>query len=314
VDDPRDPRDPRPERGDDPRDPRDLAGPGPGRGHEPRVWTPPDAGASRDAAVGRDPQPWAGGSGGVGVGEVPDGPPPPPWERERRTRRKWILGLAIAIVLAIPVGLAVASALSTGTNDTPDEQAEGTRPTPDEPGGDGDGDADVDRPLDAPDLDLLEGPDAVFAQLLIDIDASEQAMLGFQRELSEIFRGQAFEDVDELLGALSEAGADGADQLEAARDALEEPVGDVRAETVREVYLEHVDSWVRYMRAVEAEPTIIGSDQDGTARFTLSINATADAFARALEDQLPDDADPEVQRMAEQLLDRGFRPQGDADV
>jgi hypothetical protein len=291
---------------DDQRDPRD-----------PRVWTPPDAGASRDAAVGRDPQPWAGGSGGVGVGEVPDGPPPPPWERERRTRRKWIVALAVVVVLAIPVGLALASALGDGT-DARDEQAEGTRPSPDGPGTDegvdrGEG-AEADRPLDAPDLDLLEGPDAVFAQLLIDIDASEQAMLGFQRELSEVFRGQTFEDVTELLGALSEAGGDGADQLEAARGALEEPVADVRAESVREIYLEHLDSWVRYMRAVEADPTIIASDQDGTARYTLSINATADAFARALEDQLPEDADPEVQRMAEQLLDRGFRPQGDADV
>jgi hypothetical protein len=289
---------------DDQRDPRD-----------PRVWTPPDAGASRDAAVGRDPQPWVGGTGGVGVGEVPDGPPPPPWERERRTRRKWVLGLAIAIVLAIPLGLALASALGAGTADTGDEQAQDIRPTPDEPGaGNGGGDADVGRPLDAPDLDLLDGPDAIFAKLLIDIDTSEQAMLGFQRELSQIFRGQAFEDVNELLVALSEAGGVGADQLEAARDALEEPVGDVRAETVREIYLEHLDSWVRYMRAVEADPTIIASDQDGTARYTLSINATADAFARSLEDQLPDDADPEVQRMAEQLLDRGFRPQGDADV
>jgi hypothetical protein len=300
---------------DDQRDQRDQRD---DRGDEPRAWAPPDAGASRDAAVGRDPQPWAGGAGGVGVGEVPDGPPLPPWERERRTRRRWIIGLVVAVILAIPVGLALASALGAGTDDTGDEPAEDLRSAPDGPdadeGTDGEGGAEGDRPLDAPDLDLLEGPDAVFAQLLIDIDASEQAMLGFQRELSQVFQGQAFEDVDELFEAISDAGGTGADRLEAARDDLEAPVEDVRAETVREIYLEHLESWVRYMRAVEADPSIIGSDQDGTARYTLSINATADAFARALEDQLPDDADPEVQRMAEQLLDRGFRPQGEADV
>jgi hypothetical protein len=170
------------------------------------------------------------------------------------------------------------------------------------------------RPLDAPDLGRLEGPDAVFAALLIDIDASEQAMLSFQLELQDAFRDHGLgADPDALLDALTAAGAEGADRLEAAREPLAEPVPDVRAEAVREVYLEHLDSWVRYMRAVEAEPALLAG-QDDTDRYTLSINATAAAFARSLEQQLPDDVDPDVERMAEQLLDRGFRTEGGADV
>jgi hypothetical protein len=282
-----------------------------GRREEPYTWVPPDAGADRDAAVGRESRPW---SSEPGLEEVSDGPPPPPWERQRRTRRHWLIAVAVAAVLAIPIGLAVASVLGTGSEETArDEQADARDPDSSPPGSD-EG-ADDGRSLDAPDLDRLEGPDAIFAQLLLHIDASEQAMLAFQRDLAQVFQAHGFDDdLDQLFEAVAAVGAEGADRLDAARDALEGSVEDVRAEEVRETYLEHLDSWLRYMRAVEADPTILGPAQDDSDRFTLSINTTADAFARSLEDQLPDDADPEVQRMAEQLLDRGFRPQGDADV
>jgi hypothetical protein len=285
------------------------------RGPEPHVWAPPDAGASPGARVGDRSARWRDEPGEHGTADA-DGPPPPPWERQRRTRRHWLIGIAAAVLLAVPAGFALASLLETGDDGTDvaaDDPTTDGAPDAQDPGaGDLDGD---DRPLDAPDLDLLEGADAIFAQLLIDIDASEQAMLGFQREIVSTFEGHGFEaEVDELLDALAETGAEGAERLGSAREPLEQPVQDVRADTVREVYLEHLDSWVRYMRAVEEDPAILATDPEDGARFTLTINATADAFARSLEDQLPDDADPEVQRMAEQLLDRGFRAQGDADV
>jgi hypothetical protein len=219
-------------------------------------------------------------------------------------------------VLAIPVGLGIASALSGPSAPAADDRATDDDRAEDE-GGAAPGDSeDADTaPLDAPDLERLDGHDLVFAQLLLDIDTSEQAMLGFQRELAELFAGHATGDAGDLFRAISAAGGDGADRLEEARDALEQPVADVRAEAIREVYLDHLDSWLRYLRAIEEDPLIIGRDEgEATARYTLSINATADAFARELEDQLPDDADPEVQRLVEQLLDRGFRPQGDANV
>jgi hypothetical protein len=280
-----------------------------GRGREPHVWAPPDAGASRDAAVGRSSSPpWAAEA------DVPDGPPPPPWERRRRTRRRWLVGLAAALVVAVPVALGLAGTVfeRDGTllaDPDEDEQAGGdaSEPAPD--------DDELTRPLDAPDLGRLEGPDAAFAELLIDIDASEQAMLAFQFELQDVFREHGLgADQDALFDALAAAGGEGADRLEAAREPLEDPRPDVRAETVREVYLEHLDSWVRYMRAVEAEPALLGTGQDDSDRYTLSINTTAAAFARSLEEQLPEDVDPDVERMAEQLLDRGFRTGSGADV
>jgi hypothetical protein len=276
-----------------------------GRGREPHVWAPPDAGASRDAAVGRSSSPpWSAEA------DVPDGPPPPPWERRRRTRRRWLVGLAAAVVVAVPVGLGLASTMSE--RDGPlsadqDEQAD--RDTAEQPPADDE----LTGPLDPPDLGRLEGPDAVFAELLIDIDASEQAMLAFQLELQDVLREHGA-DPDALIDAVAAAGGEGADRLEAAREPLADPRADVRAEAVRETYLEHLDSWVRYMRAVESEPALLGPGQDDTDRFTLSINTTAAAFARSLEEQLPDDVDPDVERMAEQLLDRGFRTEGGADV
>jgi hypothetical protein len=287
-----------------------------GSGRPPGSWVPPDAGAAPDAAVGRGPDaasaPWS-----QPVAGIPDGPPPPPWERERRSRRRWVLlGLAALLVLGIPIGLAIAGTLAGSSDgevagsDDGDRPAGEAAPEDDGPGLDPPDGAD---PLEAPDLDRLAGPDAIFAELLLDIDASELAMLGFQDEVATAFREHGGQDATELLLALSAAGSSGAEELEAARETLERSVADVRAEAVREVYLDHLDSWLRYMQAVADDPTIFAPERD-SARYTLSINASAEAFARSLEDQLPDDLDPEVALMAEQLLDRGFRATGDADV
>jgi hypothetical protein len=288
-----------------------------GSGRPPGPWVPPDAGAAADAAVGRD-RSAPSGAWSEPVAGIPDGPPPPPWERERRSRRRWVLlGLAALLVLGIPIGLAIAGTLARSSDEEVAGGDDGDVPAgEDAPEDDGSAldppDAPAD-PLDAPDLDRLAGPDAIFAELLLDIDASELAMLGFQDQVAAAFRDHGGQDATELLGSLSAAGTSGAEELEAAREALEQPVGDVRAEAVREVYLDHLDSWLRYMQAVADDPTLFAPERD-SARYTLSINASAEAFARSLEDQLPDDVDPEVALMAEQLLDRGFRATGDADV
>jgi hypothetical protein len=283
-----------------------------GTGRPPGPWVPPDAGAAPDAAVGRDAaapsEAWS-----EPVAGIPDGPPPPPWERERRSRRRWVLlGLAALLVLGIPIGLAIAGTVARSSGEDVAGSDDG-EVVPDEDGGALDAPDGSAEPLDAPDLDRLEGPDAIFAELLLDIDASELAMLGFQEEIAAAFRDHGGQDANELLRSLSAAGSSSAEDLEAARAALEQPVADVRAEAVREVYLDHLDAWLRYMRAVADDPTIFAPERD-SARYTLSINASAEAFARSLEDQLPDDVDPEVALMAEQLLDRGFRATGDADV
>jgi hypothetical protein len=286
------------------------------RGRDPHPWAPPDAGAAPDAAVGRPPPPAPTGPHGSGwAAPDPEGPPPPPWERARRRRRKVLLGVVAALVLLVPVALLVVA--TVGGDDTDEVAASPEDEDANDPDADGGEAAPTpgdQAPLEAPDLDRLEGPDAVFAQLLLDIDRSELAMIGFQDELRERFQEHAGgDDPAELLSALSDAGARGATDLEEARAALEEPAADVRADAVREVYLDHLDSWRRYMEAVEEDPTLLVAEGAGS-RYTLSINATADAFARSLEEQLPDDVDGQVQLMAEQLLDRGFRPATDADV
>ena len=73
----------------------------------------------------------------------------------------------------------------------------------------------------------------------------------------------------------------------------------------------HLDSWADYMAAIEDDPEILALEDTS---FTVHINTTADAFARTLEDELPEDVDDEVRAFADGILDRGFRGIGDADV
>lgn len=263
--------------------------------------------------------------------EDADGPPPPPFERERRRRRRRALAIAAALtVVAIPIGLAIASGLTerdepaASSPDDPDAAGEGEQPdrgeAPDDDAGDGSPDEPDDGPdgeaapptdveLDPLDVDGLDGLDAVYGQLLTDIDTSERTMIGFQEDLAEALGG--LRGPEEMLDDASEVAAESRAELLEVRGRLAEELDDEGAERVRELYVEHLDSWADYMQAVEDDPLVI-VENDGS--FTVAINATADAFARALESELPEDIDAEVERFAEGVLDRGFRGMGQADI
>lgn len=282
-------------------------------------WTPPEPATS----VARP----AGGSGIDIEVEDADGPPvPPPVRRRRRRRRAWLIGAVVAVV-GVPLGFVVAT--SFGDQDAPPEMArdapedeadEGGSDVPsgdtdDAPSGDSDGgDADGEElgRLDPLDLEALDGTDAVYGQLLVDIDASEQVMVGFQDELSTA-SSMPFESLDARVTALQEIAVASRDDLLVVRDRLDDVLEVDGAEEVRERYLAHLESWADFMGAVAEDPGVLGGEGAG-AGFTVVINATGDAFARALEDELPETADASVRAYADDLLDRGFRGSVDAQV
>jgi hypothetical protein len=247
------------------------------------------------------------------------GPPPPPWERQRRTRRRILAVVVLAVlILAVPVAILVATGpLSpwgdepvVAPSDDPDATEDGD-PAPDADERE-DPAPDVDPPpededLVVPDLAGLEGDDAVFARLLVDIDESERAMIAFQDELQEAFQehGGAL-DPSDLIERIREAAGEGASRLAVVRARLADPVDVEPAEAVRVVYVEHLDAWANYMGAVEDDPGMLGSE-DERSRYILAINTSAGTFARTLEEELPADIAPEVEDFAEGILDRGFR-------
>lgn len=281
------------------------------------------------------------------------GPPPRPpaaaadVPTSRRLRSRWPLAVALlAVVVVVPIALVLLSGL--GEDEGPGV-AQGDDPAGDaEPGGEGtqdgdgtddgaddragEGEAGEDEPGDggaapddrgtgpgviAPDAELapldlaaLEGIDRTYGRLLTDIDASERTMIAFQAELAEAF-GDAGSREDALDGA-SEVATEGRGGLLEVRGRLTTPLDDPGADRVRELYVAHLDAWEGFMAAVAADP--LAAFEQGESGATVRINATADAFARALEAELPADVDAEVERYAEQLLDRGFRDMGYADV
>lgn len=184
-----------------------------------------------------------------------------------------------------------------------------------DPGPDADADPDTDpgdrdtevAPLDP---DPLTGLDLLWGELLIDIDASERAMIAFQDDLADAFASPGLPE--DALEAASEVAADRRDELLGVRARLASSVDDAGAEEVRSRYVIHLDSWESFMAAVEEDPLVVLEQSE--RGFTVDINATADAFARALEAELPPDVDAEVERFAEGILDRGFRGFGTAQV
>ena len=265
---------------------------------------------------------------------APGGMPPGP---ARRTGRLVALVVGSAAVIAMALGIAWVVGDSADDRDDGDVEVAGDDPdAPDSDGPDADGDdaapdgdegPDLDadeRPdapeptspdaeLDPPDPAELTGVDATYAQLLVDIDASERAMIGFQEAIVATLLGGSAGNPDQLLEELRTTAAASADRLEQIRDDLEQPVDDDGAGEVRDRYVEHLDTWVAYIRAIEAQPRLLDPGAD-TDRFTLAINVSADAFSRALEAQLPDEVDAEVARFADEILERGFRSSGESQV
>lgn len=273
-------------------------------------WVPPSELPRADHAAadaGPEPDPAATwGAGGPSTAEVPVA---------TRRRRRWPLVLAGLLLLGL-AGTLVTLAL-TGSGDDADVIADpdsGTPGTAPEEERDGDGDA---RPpdresddLDLLDLDRLDGLDLVYGRLLTDIDASEREMIAFQTEVGEALAGAT--SGPEGLAEVAEVAAAREEGLLAVRDRLAEPLDDAGAEEVRRLYVEHLDSWADFIGAVAEDPVLIFEQSESGA--TVAINRTADRFARALEDELPEAADAEVARFADGILDRGFRGFGTADV
>ncbi len=275
---------------------------------------------------------------------------PQPAQTGARRRSRWpLLVVLVAVLVAVPLALLVlagpggdegstaaldgeqdgdtgSSEGSEGGGDDLLEDGDGADEDPDAPGGDGDapggdgdapgGDGDApggiepDAELEPLDLTALAGLDRTYGQLLTDIDASERAMIAFQAGLAEAFGG-AGSPQDALDGA-GEVAAESRERLLAVRDRLTAPLDDAGADRVRERYVDHLDAWEGFMAEVEADP--LAALEQGERGSTVRINASADAFARALEAELPGDIAAEVARYADELLDRGFRDMGYADV
>jgi hypothetical protein len=177
-------------------------------------------------------------------------------------------------------------------------------------GPDTDPGADPDAELTAPDLDGLSGVDAVYGQLLVDVDASEQVMLDFQDDLAAAF--VEADSVEDAADSVRSAARDSRADLLEVRDRLSGGLDDVGAERVRSVYVDHLDAWANYMAAVAEDPLTLTQPDD--AGYNVAINATAVEFERALVTELPPTIDAEVERFAQGILDRGFRGFGQADV
>jgi hypothetical protein len=254
--------------------------------------------------------------------EEPPPPPPPPAARRtvapgpveekagRSISGKLVLAVVVAVlVIAIPVGLAIVASLSgTGTADdatAPEAGAPDDPEDPDDPAGPDDGPlADEDLAADL-DLEALSGRDEAFGRLLAQVDASERAMIGFQNEVAEVLEDHAGTDPGELMDQLRAAAREGGAGLSEVRPGLVTETGYPAADEVRSVYLTHHDVWADYLDAVAEDPTLLGSEDEG-ARWTLSINASAEAFERALREELDGDLDDDVRELGEEILARGF--------
>jgi hypothetical protein len=255
---------------------------------------------------------------------VAGAPPPLGATPARRRRRRWpllVAGLLLVGLAGTLVALALTSEEATVVADAgDDEDATAPGDGPDDDGSDAEGPDDdgaaapepgePELELDPLDLDRLEGLDLVYGQLLTDIDASEREMIGFQTDVGEALSGAS--SGPEGLAAVAEVAAAREQGLLEVRERLSGTLDDAGAEEVRERYVEHLDSWADLMGAVAEEPLLILEQSESGA--TVAINRTADRFARALEAELPDDIDAEVARFAEDILDRGFRGFGTADV
>lgn len=279
---------------------------------------PPDQPPSGGGSWPGPPSTWPGGPGGADPGGAgggqqgpswsagpPDGPPPPPWERRRR---RWLIALAIVgalVVVGVPVGFGVA-ALSSAARDI-----DLTSPSADEAPAPGEAPTGPPVEVEVPDLEGLTGVDAELGQVLVHINESEEQMLATQQRFGVIFdeAGSATGQPpgDELMDQLAEAAGDGQRELQEIRSELTSVSvddGDVRE--IRDLYLAHLDAWVRYFVAIEDDPTLLAGGE-GAQAFLLSIDTTGDAFARAVREGLPEGLDERVETFADQIVERGFQ-------
>lgn len=211
---------------------------------------------------------------------------------------------AVALVVAVPVALAIAAAVS-GPSDEPTATAPSA---PDEPGPSA-----GDELPPPPDPGALTGRDAALARLLGQVHDSENAMIAFQDRVAGVL-----DDPDDeparLLEEVRAAAEESAAALADVRPRLVEPLEDTRVEEVRIAYLAHHDAWADYLDAVAEDPAILGDQTDGS-RWQLSINLSAEVFARQLREELEEEPAEPVRSYATELLRRGFeRPESVPDA
>jgi hypothetical protein len=153
--------------------------------------------------------------------------------------------------------------------------------------------------------------DLLLVGLLEDIVASERIMLSFNDDVAEGLDGASDEDV--ALAAIAAAAADGEEGLRAARPGLLRSAGDRVVDDVRDAYVPHLDSWIEYLAAVAERPGLLFLRNEQQP-YLLRINATAEAFADALETLIATDPAGPVVELAERILDDGFRTEREADI
>lgn len=243
------------------------------------------------------------------------GPPPTPFETRRPDRRAIVWSCVAAVVLAVPTIWAAAAFIDVarGLGDTPPVAApDGDRGDGPERGGGGATGPDV----EVPQLDLsdLSGTDAAFGRLLTEVDRSESAMLRAQQEMGQALAEAGPDaDPDEVLARISAAAGDGQRELQELRSDLAQPLDDDDAAQLRDLYLSHLDAWVRYLVAIERDAEVLLSPDAGSA-LTLAIDTTGYAFADELRDGLPEDLDDEVAAVARAIADRGFPERDGSDA
>jgi hypothetical protein len=209
-----------------------------------------------------------------------------------------VVVLLVALVLGVVAMRSFADGLSLTTSGEPAPSDERLAP----------GTPDPREQLPAPDVDDLDGVDAELAAILIDVDRAEEQMLATQDRFAELLTTAALEPDDDgaLVEGLSEAAQEGQEELQEIRsDLAGAPAGTSAVREMRDVYLDHLDAWVRYFVAIEADPLLLAGGGD-EAPYLLAINSSGDAFARSVREGLPDDLDPEVVAYAEAIVDRGF--------
>ena len=219
----------------------------------------------------------------------PPPPPPPPSAhgaataspRPRRSRARTVLTVLVSFLVGFVAGSGLSDVLEVP--ELPWRSA-----------------AAVQSERDAGLVDLLEG-----------IVVSESIMLAFNDRVADELEGAT--DEAAALAAIAAAAAAGADGLRAERPVLVAPLGDRVVDGVRDVYVPHLDSWIDYLAALEQGPGLLFT-RDDQQPYLLRINATAEAFADALEELLSADPSPEVAGLAEGILDAGFRSEREADV
>jgi hypothetical protein len=218
--------------------------------------------------------------------DAPDAPPPPtPFERAEqqataRTRRVRRRRRTVALLGVLLVGAVSAGAwLALGGPRGGGGPTGATAPTRDE----------------------------ALLQLFVDVQRSEGVMLGYYEQLEAELSDPAMAP-EAALAIIATAAAEAVDGLQDVRASIVPLAGDAVVDDVRAAYLPHLDSWLDYLEAVAGDPELeLDPDRSRATPFTLLINATARAFRTATEELLATAPSEEVRRLAEEILDEGFR-------